>query len=84
MIVKIFTFKNGMEEIEEVTAIRIKSKDYNLLILKDYLSVVGEIEGFFEIETKEDKFTYNDVTFFQVSDVDDNDKDYIFNDTGEE
>ena len=35
MIVKIFTFKNGMEEIEEVTAIRIKSKDYNLLILKD-------------------------------------------------
>ena len=30
------------------------------------------------------QFTYNDVTFFQVSDVDDNNKDYIFNDTGEE
>ncbi|MBR6133302.1 MAG: hypothetical protein IKQ29_01140 [Bacilli bacterium] len=66
MIVKIFTFKNGMEEIEEVTAIRIKSKDYNLLILKDYLSVVGEIEGFFEIETKEDKFTYNDIKAYYL------------------
>ena len=45
MIVNVYTFKDGRQTINEVTAIRIKSKDYNLLILKDYLAIVGEIEG---------------------------------------
>ena len=50
MIVRIFTLKNGLEVLENVIAIRIKSKDYNLLILKDYVSLLGEIEGELEIE----------------------------------
>ena len=37
-------------EIKNVKAIRIKDKKYNLLILKDYWPVIGEINGgiFFE------------------------------------
>ena len=50
MIVKIFTLKNGLEVLENVIAIRIKSKEYNLLILKDYVSLLGEIDGELEIE----------------------------------
>ena len=50
MIVKIFTLKNGLDVYENVIAIRIKSKDYNLLILKDYVSLLGEIDGELEIE----------------------------------
>ena len=50
MIVRIFTLKNGLEVLENVVAIRIKSKEYNLLILKDYVSLLGEIEGELEIE----------------------------------
>lgn len=50
MIVRIFTLKNGLEVLEYVVAIRIKSKEYNLLILKDYVSLLGEIEGELEIE----------------------------------
>ena len=53
MIVKIFTLKNGLEIINNVSAIRIKSKDYNLLILKDYLPIIGQIEGSFEIESSD-------------------------------
>ena len=53
MIVKIFTLKNGLEVIDNVSAVRIKSKDYNLLILKDYLPIIGEIDGSFEIEASE-------------------------------
>ena len=51
MIVKVFTLKNGLEVIENVAAVRIKSKDYNLLILKDYLPFIGKIDGDLEIET---------------------------------
>ena len=50
MLVKIFTLKNGLETIEDATAVRILSKDYNLLILKDYVANIGKIEGAIEIE----------------------------------
>jgi hypothetical protein len=50
MLVKIFTLKNGLEVIDDATAVRIISKDYNLLILKDYVSIIGKIEGNVEIE----------------------------------
>jgi len=50
MIVKEFTLKKGLEVIENVAAIRIKSKEYNLLILKDYFPLIGEIDGDLEIE----------------------------------
>ena len=55
MIVNVYTFKDGIQTFNEVTAIRIKSKDYNLLILKDYLAIVGEIDGDIEIETVDGK-----------------------------
>ena len=45
MEVKIFSLKNGYEHYDNVKAIRIKSKDYNLLIMKDYLPVIGKIDG---------------------------------------
>ena len=59
MIVKVFTLKNGLEVLENVSAIRIKSKDYNLLILKDYFPIIGEIEGDLEIELSEGNKLYN-------------------------
>lgn len=52
MIVKIFTLEKGLETIENVIAIRVKSKDYNLLILKDYISLLGEVKGSLDIETE--------------------------------
>ena len=61
MIVRLFTLKNGLEIIENVVAVRIKSKDYNLLILKDYVSHLGEIHGTLEIETETDTIEYKDI-----------------------
>ena len=54
MIVKIFTLKKGLRKLEDVSAIRIKSKDYNLLILKDYIAIMGRITGEFSIEVNDD------------------------------
>ena len=50
MQIKIFTLKNGLEVYDAVAAIRIVSKDYNLLILKDYVPIIGKIEGSIEVE----------------------------------
>ena len=50
ILVKVFTLKNGLECFGEVSIVRIKSKDYNLLIMKDYMPIIGEIDGNLEIE----------------------------------
>ena len=67
MIVNVYTFKEGRQTFNEVTAIRIKSKDYNLLILKDYLAIVGEIDGDIEIETVDGKTLYDKVKAYYLN-----------------
>ena len=41
--VRIFDIENGLREYKDIKIIRIISKDYNLLIMKDYLPIIGEI-----------------------------------------
>lgn len=48
--VKILSMKNGLIEYSDVQFIRILSKDYNLIIMKDYLPIIGEVTGKVEIE----------------------------------
>lgn len=48
--VKVFSLKNGLEVLEDISTIRIKSKDYTLLIMPDYIPVLGEIEGNIDFE----------------------------------
>ncbi len=67
MIVKIFTLKKGLRKLEDVSAIRIKSKDYNLLILKDYIAIMGRINGDFSIEVNDDIIEYKDVDAYYVN-----------------
>ena len=53
MKVLMFTLGNGLEEIENVKYIRIVSKEYNLLIMKDYMPIIGSINGSVDIVTDE-------------------------------
>ncbi len=48
--VRIFDMQHGLREYDDVKIIRIISKDYNLLIMKDYLPIIGEIEGSIDIK----------------------------------
>ncbi len=66
MLVKIFTLKNGLETIEDVLAVRIISKDYNLLILKDYISIIGKVEGKIEIEYPEHTKSLDNIVGYYV------------------
>lgn len=53
--VRICGRENGLEVYEGVHFVRVKSKRYNLLIMADYMPVIGEIEGsvFFRTEKEE-------------------------------
>ena len=48
--VRTFDMQHGLREYDDVKIIRIISKDYNLLIMKDYLPIIGEIEGSIDIK----------------------------------
>ena len=48
--VRIFDLDKGLTEYEHVKAIRMVSKDYNLLIMEDYLPIIGEVDGSIDIK----------------------------------
>ena len=50
--IKVFVLDNNvtMSEVNNVKIIRIKDKEYNLLIMKDYWPVLGAINGSVYIE----------------------------------
>ena len=50
MKVKIFSLNDGLTEYNDVISIKLVSKDYNLLILKDYIPIIGEVEGSIELK----------------------------------
>ena len=65
--VRIFDMENGLKEYEEVKTIRIISKDYNLLIMKDYLSVIGEIVGSVDIKGDNVDLSFKQIKAFYMN-----------------
>lgn len=64
--IKIFTLSKGLVIKDDVKLIRIKSSKYNLLILPDYLPIIGEIEGSIDIETVDDTLNYQDINAYYM------------------
>jgi len=52
-----------MQTLENVKIIRIKDKKYNLLIMKDYWPVIGEIDGIIRIEADKE-YLFSDIKGF--------------------
>lgn len=71
--VRIFDMENGLREYENIKIIRIISKDYNLLIMKDYLPIIGEIEGSVDIKNDNIDLSFKDIKAFYMN------SDNIFN-----
>ena len=65
--VRIFDMKNGLREYENIKIIRIISKDYNLLIMKDYLPIIGEIEGSVDIKNDDINLSFKDINAFYMN-----------------
>lgn len=48
----IYSIQDGLTEIGHVDFIRLKSKRYSLLIMEDYMPMLGELEGSLEIQAE--------------------------------
>lgn len=56
ILVRICGRNHGLEEYEQVNFVRIISKRYTLLIMADYLPVIGEVEGSIFFRTAEREY----------------------------
>ena len=65
--VKGFDIKNGLRVYENIKIIRIISKDYNLLIMKDYLPIIGEIDGSVDIKNENIDLSFKDIRAFYMN-----------------
>lgn len=65
--VRIFDLNKGLVEYEHIKVIRIVSKDYNLLIMQDYLPIIGEIEGNIDIKNEEIELNYKNIKAFYMN-----------------
>lgn len=65
--VRIFDLNKGLVEYEHIKIIRIVSKDYNLLIMQDYLPIIGEIEGNIDIKNEEIELNYMNIKAFYMN-----------------
>ena len=64
--VKIFDLEHGLVEYEDIKFIRIVSKEYNLLIMKDYMPILGEIDGSINFKNEEINVEYNPIRAYYV------------------
>ena len=63
--VRIFDIENGLREYKDIKI--IISKDYDLLIMKDYLPIIGEIEGSVDIKNDEVNLSFKDIKAFYMN-----------------
>ena len=49
IVVQLLNIDGDVKQYEDVNFIKIVSKKYNLIIMKDYLPIIGEIQGEIEI-----------------------------------
>ena len=65
--VRIFDLKKGLVEYENIKVIRIVSKNYNLLIMQDYLPILGEIDGSVDIKNEDIEINYKNIKAFYMN-----------------
>ena len=73
MIVKLFSLNNGLTEYSGVISIKLVSKDYNLLILKDYIPIIGEVDGSVEVKYQDKNLLLENVFAYYMN------QDNVFN-----
>ena len=54
----------GFQKFEQVDMIRLKSEKYTLLIMDDYMPVIGRIDGMVEIVSGEDTRSFQPIHGF--------------------
>ena len=61
IVVRLLNIEGDVTEYSDVNFIKIVSDKYNLIIMKDYLPIIGEISGTLEIGRKNENITMENV-----------------------
>lgn len=65
--VRIFELNHGLSEYDEIKVVRIISKEYNLLIMVDYLPLLGEFDGNIDIKGKDVDLSFKNIKGFYMN-----------------
>lgn len=66
MVVKVFSYENALQTYDDIALIRIKSKNSSLLIMEDYLPIVGEINGDVSFANDKDEVSLKNIRGYYV------------------
>ena len=61
---RIIDYQNGLRVLSSVQGVRIRSRDYVLLIMEDYLPAIGKIDGTVTFLTENGEETYTGISGF--------------------
>ena len=64
--VEVVDRKTGVQYFDNVRLVRLKSCDHNLLIMEDYMPVIGEVTGFVELVFDEKTVEFNPIHGFYM------------------
>ena len=64
--VEVVDRKTGVQYFDNVRLVRLKSSDHNLLIMEDYMPVIGEVTGFVELVFDEKTIEFNPIHGFYM------------------
>ena len=65
--VRIFDLNTGLTEYEHIKVVRMISKDYNLLIMQDYLPIIGELDGSIDIKGEDINLNFPKIKAFYMN-----------------
>lgn len=65
--VRVFDMEHGLREYDDIKIIRIISKDYNLLVMKDYLPIIGEVDGSIDIKNDNISLSFKEIKAFYMN-----------------
>ncbi len=62
--VRVFSLKNGLQVYDKALMIHVKSKKNSLLIMEDYLPIIGMVDGSIVISWADDEMTLSGIKGF--------------------
>lgn len=58
---KIVSMENGLQEYKEIEMIRVKSEHHSLLILQNYMPLLGRMDGYVDLVLKDETLRIQNV-----------------------
>ncbi len=64
--VKIYDFDKGLQQYDHIQLVRVQSKNYNLLIMPDFIPTIGELDGSLSIVGDHVKLDWENILGYYV------------------